>query len=74
MKNMVISGGWGGVLLIKSKWVCMRRPRLKRRGLTELINLKKWVLSIGAERTVKVVPLELIELGKMGAFRRNGCF
>ena len=40
---------------------------LKIRGLTELIKLKKWVLS--AERTVKVVPLKLIELGKMGAFK-----
>ena len=27
-----------------------------------------------AERMVKVVPLELIELGKMGAFRKSGCF
>ena len=27
-----------------------------------------------AERTVKVVPLELIELGKMGALRKSGCF
>ena len=25
-----------------------------------------------AERKVKVVPLELIELGKMGAFRKSG--
>ena len=27
-----------------------------------------------AERTVKVVLLELIELEKMGAFRKSGCF
>ena len=27
-----------------------------------------------AERTVRVVPLELIELGKMGAFRKSGRF
>ena len=27
-----------------------------------------------AERTGKVVPLELIELGKMGDFRKSGCF
>ena len=27
------------------KLVCMCRPRLKRRGLTELIKLKRWVLS-----------------------------
>ena len=40
----------------------MCRPRLKRRGLTELIKLKK-VGAFRAERTVKVVPLELIELG-----------
>ena len=27
-----------------------------------------------ADRTVKIVPLELIELGKMGALRKRGCF
>ena len=27
-----------------------------------------------AERTVKVVPLQLIKLGKKGAFRKSGCF
>ena len=27
-----------------------------------------------AERTVKVVPLDLIELGKMGKLRKSGCF
>ena len=32
------------------KWVCMCRPRLKRRALTELIKLKKWVLSELKER------------------------
>ena len=61
--------GGGGVLAYKS--VC--RPMLKRRGLTELIKLKKWLLS-ELKPTVKVVPLELIELGKMGAFRKIGCF
>ena len=30
--------------------------------------------AVRAERTVKVVHLELIELGKMGAFRKSGCF
>ena len=50
----------------------MCRPMLKRRGLTELIKLKKWVLS--ELKTVKVVPLELIELGIMGAFRKVGAF
>ena len=39
---------------------------LKRRGLTELIKLQK-VGAFRAERTVKVIPLELIELGE------NGC-
>ena len=49
---------------------------LKRRGLTELIKLKK-VGAFRAERTIKVVPLELIELGKkvhsekVGVLRAN---
>ena len=34
--------GGGGVVLT---YICMCRPMLKRRGLTELIKLKKWVLS-----------------------------
>ena len=54
------------------KWVCMCRPMLKRRWLTKLIKLK--VGAFRADRTLKVVPLELIELGKMGAFRKSGCF
>ena len=54
----------------------MCRTGLKRGVLTELIKLKK-VGAFRAERTVKVVPLELIELGKrvhsekVGAFRAN---
>ena len=43
----------------------MCRPMLKRRGLTEKVG------AFRAERTVKVVPLELIELGKMGALRKS---
>ena len=46
---MAISGfeqlifvGRGGTHI---KWVSMCRSRLKRRGLTEVINLKKWVVS-----------------------------
>ena len=30
--------------------------------------------TLRADRTVKVVPLELTELGKIGAFRKSGCF
>ena len=37
-------GGGGGGGYSHIKWVCMCRPRLKRRGLTELIKLKKRVL------------------------------
>ena len=52
----------------------MCRPMLKRRGLTELHDQTEKVGAFRAERTVKVVPLELIELGKMSAFRKSGCF
>ena len=44
-------------------------PYVKKRGLTELIKLKK-VGAFRGERTVKIVPLELIELGKN---EKNGC-
>ena len=44
------------------KWVCMCRPMLKT-------NQTEKVVAFRAERTVKVV-----ELGKMGAFRKSGCF
>ena len=47
------------------KWVCMCRPRLKRRGLTEKVG------AFRAERMVKVVPLELIELGKNGCIQKK---
>ena len=49
----------------------MCRPRLNKKkgggGLTELIKLKKkkkWVLSELKRKNGKVVPLELIEVGK----------
>ena len=50
--------------------MCRPMLLLKRRGLTEKVG------AFRAERTVKVVPLELIELGKMGALRKSaaGCF
>ena len=48
-------------------------PRyVKKKGFTDLIKLKKWVLS--ELIALKIVSLELIELGKMGAFRKSGCF
>ena len=40
--------GGGGYSHIQ--WVCMCHSVLKRRGLTELIKMKKWVLSELAER------------------------
>ena len=50
----------------------MCRPRLKKGAYgadqTEIVG------AFRAERTGKVVPLVLIELGKMGAFRKTGCF
>ena len=55
------------------KWVCMCRPRLKKKGAHGADQTEK-LGAFRAERTVKVVPLELIELGKMGAFRKSRCF
>ena len=50
------------------------QPMLKRRGPYGADQTEK-VGAFRAERTVKVVPLEVIELGKMSAFRKGGgCF
>ena len=51
----------------------MYRPSLKRNGAYGADQTENEG-AFRAERTVKVVPLELIELGKMGAFRKSGCF
>ena len=48
-------------------------PEVKKRGAYGADQTEK-VDAFRAERTVKVVPLELMELGKMGAFRKSGCF
>ena len=48
-------------------------PYLKKKGAYGADKTEK-VGAFRAERTVKVVPLELMELGKMGAFRKSGCF
>ena len=48
-------------------------PYLKRKGAYRADQTEK-VGTFRAERTVKVVPLELIELGKMDAFRKSACF
>ena len=48
-------------------------PYVKKKGAYGAHQTEK-VGAFRAERTVKVVPLELIELGKMGAFRKSGCF
>ena len=48
-------------------------PYVKKKGAYEADQIEK-VSAFRAERTVKVVPLELIKLGKMGAFTKNGCF
>ena len=64
-----LGGRWGGGAHI-FKMGIMCRSMLKRRGLTELIKLKMG-MPLRADRTV-VVPLVLIELGKMDAFRKSG--
>ena len=48
-------------------------PLVKKKGVYGADQTEK-VGAFRAERMVKVVPLELIELGKMGAFRKSGCF
>ena len=48
-------------------------PYVKKKGAYRADQTEK-VGAFRAERTVKVVPIELIELGKMGAFRKRGCF
>ena len=48
-------------------------PYVKKKGAYGADQTEK-VGAFRAERMVKVVPLELIELGKMGAFRKSGCF
>ena len=71
-------GGGGGVLTINLVGLCMCRPMLERRGLTELTKLKKWVLlELKADRTgengciqQKWVLLELIDY-QVGVFRAN---
>ena len=47
--------------------MCMCRPMLKRYGADQT----KKVGAFRAERTVKNLPLKLIELEKMGAFRKG---
>ena len=48
-------------------------PYIKKKGAYGADQIEK-VDAFRAERRVKVVPLELIELGKMGTFRKSGCF
>ena len=48
-------------------------PYVKKAGAYGADQTEK-VGAFRAERTVKVVPLELNKLGKMGAFRKSGCF
>ena len=48
-------------------------PYVKKKGAYRADQTEK-VGTFKAERTVIVVPLELIELGKKGAFRKSGCF
>ena len=47
-------------------------PYVQKKGTYGADKTEK-VGAFRSERTVKVAPLELIELGKMGAFRKSGC-
>ena len=51
------------------------QPYIKKKGVYGADQTEK-VGAFRAERTVKVVPLQQIELelGKMGAFRKSWCF
>ena len=46
---------------------------VKKKGAYGVDQTEK-VGAFRAERMVKVVPLELLELGKMGAFRKSGTY
>ena len=48
-------------------------PYVKKKGAYGADKTEK-VVAFRAERIVKVVPLELIKLGKIDAFRKSGCF
>ena len=45
---------------------------VKKKGAYEADQIEK-VGAFRAERTVKVVPLELIELGENGCIQKSGC-
>ena len=64
--------GGGGVVLT-CKMGMYVPPYVKKKGAYGTDQTEK-VCVFRTERTVKVVPLELIELGKMGAFRKSGWF
>ena len=71
--SIIEARGWGYPHI---KLVYMCRPRLNKKkgggGLTELIKLgKKWVLSELKRKNGKVVPLELIEVGKNGCIQKK---
>ena len=64
-------GVGGGVLTYKMSMYVL--SYVKKKGAYGADQTEK-VVAFRAERLVKFVPLELIELGKMGAFRKSGCF
>ena len=70
--SIIEARGWGYPHI---KLVYMCRPRLNKKkgggGLTELIKLKKGVLSELKRKNGKVVPLELIEVGKNGCIQKK---
>ena len=62
-------GGGGGILTFKmGKYV---PPYVKKKGAYGAAYKAEKVGAFRAKRTVKVVPIELFELGKMGAHTRT---
>ena len=60
----------GGTHILMDMYV---PPYVKKKGAYGADQTEK-VGAFRAERTVKVVPLGLSELGKVGAFRKSECF
>ena len=60
---MCVWGGGGGVLTYKTDMYMYVPPYVEKKGACRADQIEK-VGAFRAERTVKVVPLELIELGQ----------
>ena len=71
---MLRNRGWGGGVGLLTYIIGMYvPPYVKKKGAYGADQTEK-VGAFRAERTVIHLVVQLIKLGKMGAFRKNGCF